>query len=283
MTEQALTVSTPFEETMNLGTVLAQSGYFVDARDASQAVVKILAGRELGIGPIASMSGIHIVKGKPTIGANIIAALVKANANYDYHIEEHTDETCDITFYQGAQKVGHSRFTMADAKRAGLSGANWQKYPRAMLFARAISQGARFHCPDVFTGVTAYTPEELGAVVEENSDVVDSEVRVVEPEPAPEREPEKPNGGPARLLATVNAKCEDYYQHEKHLANTLQQLDPDWPGYPPASDRAAWNSCFTRLVTSAKQKQLAKEMAMDDAASNDPTETEIDPPGQEGD
>ena len=64
-------------DTMTLGTVLARSGYFQDARDAAQAVVKVLAGRELGFPPIASMRGIHIIKGQVALSANLIAAAIK--------------------------------------------------------------------------------------------------------------------------------------------------------------------------------------------------------------
>jgi hypothetical protein len=59
------------------------------------------------------------------------------------------------------QTIGVSSFTMEDAKRAGLSGGdNWKKYPRNMLFARAMSNGAKWYCPDVFGG-PVYTPDEL--------------------------------------------------------------------------------------------------------------------------
>jgi hypothetical protein len=61
----------------DLGSVLAKSGYFQDTRDAAQAIVRVLAGRELGIGPIAAMTGVYIVKGRVAIGANLMAAAVK--------------------------------------------------------------------------------------------------------------------------------------------------------------------------------------------------------------
>src|SRR5687767_13340910 len=71
-----------------LGDVLAKSGYFQDARDAAQAVVKVLAGRELGIGDIAAMTGIYIVKGRVTLSANLMAALVKRSGRYNYRVVE---------------------------------------------------------------------------------------------------------------------------------------------------------------------------------------------------
>ena len=36
--------------------------------------MKILAGGELGIGPFAAMSDIHLIDGKPVVGARILAA-----------------------------------------------------------------------------------------------------------------------------------------------------------------------------------------------------------------
>ena len=46
---QALTTYTTFDETMSLGDLLAKSGFFPDSRTAAQAVVKVLAGRDVRI------------------------------------------------------------------------------------------------------------------------------------------------------------------------------------------------------------------------------------------
>ena len=43
-----------------------------------------------------------------------------------------------------------------------VNGANWKNYPRNMLFARAMTNGARWFCPDVYCG---YAEEELEGVV----------------------------------------------------------------------------------------------------------------------
>ena len=133
-------------DVMTLGAVLAKSGYFQDARDAAQAVVKVLAGQELGFGPIASMTGIYIVKGRVSLSANLIAASVK-RGKYNYRVTELSDTACKITFYEGKEAVGESAFTMDDAKAAGLAfGENYKKFPRNMLFARAMSNGAKWYC-----------------------------------------------------------------------------------------------------------------------------------------
>jgi len=153
-------------ETMTLGEALARSGYFSDAKSAAQAVVKVLAGQELGIGPIAAMTGINIIKGQVSVGANLLAATIKRDGRYNYRVIEHSAEVCEIVFFEGKQEIGRSRFTMEDAKAAQLAGDNWRKYPRNMLFARALSNGFRWYCPDAAGGTPVYTPEELGANVD---------------------------------------------------------------------------------------------------------------------
>jgi len=101
-----------------------------------------------------------------TLSANLLAAQVKRHPIYDYRIITHTETSCEIVFYQDGKESGSSTFTMADAKAAGLGGVNWQKYPRNMLFARAISNGVKWHCPDVMSGMPVYTPDELNMPVD---------------------------------------------------------------------------------------------------------------------
>lgn len=153
-------------DTMQLGTMLAKSGYFSDVREAAQAVVKVLAGREMGIGPIAAMTGIYIVKGRVTLSANLMAAQIKRSGKYTYAVAEMTNERCELVYYEirgdVSHEIGRSVFSKEDAQHAGLwnSSDPWKKTPRNMLFARAMSNGAKWYCPDVFSG-PIYTPDEL--------------------------------------------------------------------------------------------------------------------------
>jgi len=175
-------------DVLTVGRLLAASGYFKDVRDESQAVAKILAGQELGFGPIASLTGVYIQQGKIAYLANLIAAAVKKSGRYNFRVKTLTDTECSIIFFEGKEACGESTFTIQDAKQAGLldgpNSGNYRRYPRNMLFARAMSNGARFHCPDVFGGVSIYTPEELGATVSEEGDViVDAETGEIAGEP----------------------------------------------------------------------------------------------------
>lgn len=143
-------------EVFELGKVLSESGYFKDAADPAKAIAKILAGRELGFGPIAALSNIHIVNGKPVIGATLMAAAIRRSRRYDYRVLKLDDTVCQIRFFDGGKHAGDSSYSIDDARRAELLGKdNWKKTPRNMLFARALSNGAKWYCPEVITLGTA--------------------------------------------------------------------------------------------------------------------------------
>ena len=209
---------------MDLGTVLAKRQYLADSRDENQAIVKVLAGRELGIGPIASMTGVYIVKGKPSLGANLIAACVKRSGRYNYRVVEHTDKVCRIKFFElfdgKFEEVGESVFTIEDARKAGTQ--NLDKYPRNMLFARAMSNGAKWYCADVFAG-GVYTPDELGAHVQydESGEIT----KVIEGEYAPAPEPEQePTDKPNPFIQPEQPKAEKQKVSRPMDAETLKHM-----------------------------------------------------------
>jgi hypothetical protein len=166
--------------------LLAVSGYFDAKGDNAQSIAmvatKIMAGREIGIGPFASVNGIHIISGKPAIGANLMAGAVKSSGRYDYRVRELTATVCKIEYFQhNGEKwdsIGISEFTAADATKAQTK--NMDKFPKNMLFARAMSNGVRFYCPDIFSGNAVYVPEELGAEVDGDGNVVDVTPVIVE-------------------------------------------------------------------------------------------------------
>lgn len=174
---QALTIQTAsLSETMQLGELLAASGFFQDSRSAAQAVVKVLAGREIGFGPIASMTGINVIQGRVSLSANMIAATIKRSGRYDYRVKDMSPQRCEIEFRERNgdkwEVIGSSEFTAQDAQKAGTK--NMDKFARNMLFARAMSNGARWYCPDIFGGAV-YTPEEMGATVDgETGEIIDA-------------------------------------------------------------------------------------------------------------
>jgi hypothetical protein len=112
------------------------------------------------------MNGLHLIQGKAVLAANTMAAAIKRSGKYDYRAVTN-DDACTITFYDLSRvdksgvplQIGTTTFSMDDARRAGLGGQNWKKYPRAMLFARAISAGYREHCPDALGAAPVYVEQ----------------------------------------------------------------------------------------------------------------------------
>jgi len=197
-----------------LGTMLAASHYFEDAKDAAQAVVKVLAGQELGFGPIASMTGVFIVKGRVTLSANLMAASIKRHPKYDFRVKDLTDDRASVAFFEAGKEVGTSDFTMEDARKAGLANQdNWRKYPRNMLFARALSNGAKWFCPDVFAGAPVYTPDELGVEIDaETGEILEGTIATVTTEPSKPAEPSEPepaSNPPEAAPASAGADAAD--------------------------------------------------------------------------
>lgn len=149
-----------------------------DMDKISKGITKIMAGQELGLAPFASMRAVHVIEGNATLSANTMAGMVKSSGRYDYEVKKKEVGECVIDFFEYRNgkriKIGTESFDESEAKAAGLMNKqNWQKYPKAMMFARCISNGVRTYCPDVFSGMLVYTPDELNARVGDDGNVID--------------------------------------------------------------------------------------------------------------
>lgn len=157
--DKGIQVSDDLIQPMEMGKIFMESGMFPDIKTQAMAVVKILAGREIGLSPFESMNALYIVNGKLSLTSNAMATIVKKTGKYDYKIEKLDEQECTITFLKGEVELGKSTFTFKDGAKAGLVNKPvWQSYPKNMLFARALSNGVRWFCPDACCGY--YTTEE---------------------------------------------------------------------------------------------------------------------------
>jgi hypothetical protein len=139
-------------------------------------------GAMLGFHPIAALSNITVIDGKPAMSAQIMAATVR-KAGVKLRVTT-TGSWKDRSFEAIAEIVRpddpdftfRSVWTYERADRAGLLGKdNWKKYAESMAKARAISEVAREGAQDFLLGVV-YTPEELGATVDESGAMIEGEV-----------------------------------------------------------------------------------------------------------
>lgn len=152
-------------EVITVAKTLFVSKLFPDLQNAEQAVAKIMAGAEMGIPPIAALNSFHIVKGKIMTHYSAIAGGIR-RAGYDYRVLEHSETLCRIEFLgRDKEPIGTHEFTQMDAKKA--STQNMDRLPKVMLFARCISQGARFYVPEAFNGMIVYEHSERGLIEEE--------------------------------------------------------------------------------------------------------------------
>lgn len=200
-----------FSETVTLAEMFAKSNYFADAKSAAQALVKIEAGRELGFPPMASMSGVHIIKGRPSISAHMMASLIKKSGRYDYRVRQLDREVCELEFFErnhyaqsasGFESVGKVRYTLKEAIECGLATTDvWKRYSDDLLFARCVSKGFRRYCPDLtLSGGLIYTTEEMeDEQTPVKPDVVVQSVTTNPPAQIAPPKPVEPTPEPARI------------------------------------------------------------------------------------
>jgi len=176
---------------MTVAQVFKASGMFPDIQSEAAACAKIIIGRGLGLTDFDAMTGLHIIKGKAVLAANLMAASIKrATGKYDYRATV-TDTMCEITFFQrndarAWEEIGTTTFTMDDARRAQLGGDNWRKYPRNMLFARCISNGYKAFCPDALGAAPVYVEAHGEMEITEDAPVTVQAIPAVAlPAPAP--------------------------------------------------------------------------------------------------
>lgn len=174
-----------FNTLKEIGRMAISSGLIpTTIKTPEQAMIILLKGRELGIPPMQAFSSIAVVSGKPTMSAELMLSLIYKNvpgAIVNYLRSD--DKACEIEAKRPGGKPAKFSFSMADAERAGLAGKGpWKQYPAALLRARTISAMARAVFPDALSGVV-YTPEELGAQVDDEGDIVSAPI--IETPPAP--------------------------------------------------------------------------------------------------
>ena len=175
MSDNEIEIFQELRQPMALGEVFAKSGMFPDTKTQSQAVVKIMAGKELGLSPFQSMGSIYVVNGKLALAAQAMSGLVKRSKEYDYVIKKLDDNECILSFTKNDTEVGQSTFTIKDAAKAGLANKdNWKNYPRNMVFARALANGCRWYCPQIIQGY--YTQEELEDLGETTNEPIKKEI-----------------------------------------------------------------------------------------------------------
>ncbi len=120
----------------------------------------------LGIDRINALTSIHVVEGKPSASADLMAALVR-RAGHRLRVTGDDRAARAVLIRADDPEFEYvAEWDIPKAQRAGLAGkAVWKNYPAAMLRSRAITEVIRAGASEALVGVI-YTPEELGAEVD---------------------------------------------------------------------------------------------------------------------
>lgn len=170
-------VPTTFAEAQSFAGALANSDLvpFKLRQKAPDILMMILAGAELQIPPVRSLTLFHPIEGVPKLSADGLAAICMRSSECEL-LEPKSQSSTTVTWI--AKRRGRPEqsltWTIEDAKAAGLhpgkpdrngGPGNWIKYPRQMLNARCKAELCRLVWPELCAGLVS--AEEAADMVPE--------------------------------------------------------------------------------------------------------------------
>jgi hypothetical protein len=217
--------------------------------NATATAAAILTGRELGIGPMASLRHIHVVKGKPGQSAELMRSFVFA-AGHQIRYPEMTDSRCVVEGRRkNEQEWTRISFTADQARRAKI---DLSSYPEDKLVARATSRLCRRLFADCIGGLPT---------VDELEDFEDGVIDT----PAGDTESQQPARRTARRRTTVTAPAPAAATNGEAPA-PAEPAGPPLPGedgYDTAPNKASAEQLgmlrakFTELDVEDRDRRLA--------------------------
>ncbi len=146
-------------DVIKLANVIFDTPFVPDGlRGSAPAVAAaILAGRELGLPPLTSLANINVIRGKPSLAAVLMRALIQAEGHQWRDVEVTDTRAVIEARRRNEPEWTRVTFTADQAKTAKI---NLGDYPQDKLYARATSRLARRKFADVIAGMP-YSSEEL--------------------------------------------------------------------------------------------------------------------------
>lgn len=166
---------------------------------AEKAAIIALKGLEMNIPPMQAFAHINVINGKPAQSSELMLSQIYKNCpGAVVNVLENTADKAVIEAKRPKGKFSKFSFTKEEAATAELLGkGSWKQYPKTMLLWRAIAQMARVTFPDCLAGVS-HTPEELGADVNEDGEVIEATV-VADPPPGKTSGSANPEAGKSSI------------------------------------------------------------------------------------
>jgi len=183
-----------FDDAYRFATMVAKSDFAPkDFKGKPEScLLAIQHGSEIGLSPMQSLQNIACINGRPAIWGDAALAVAMASPVCESVTESIDGEGDSMVATCTAKRRGYEkptvvRFSVADAKKAGLWGKSgpWTQYPRRMLQLRARGFALRDAFPDVLKGLV--TAEEAQDYPTTPATAEPVAVRPATPPPAEER------------------------------------------------------------------------------------------------
>ena len=149
----------PFQDMQQMAKAIADSRLF-GLTDVNQVLALGMVAQAEGHAFATAARDYHVIQGRPALKADAMMARFQA-AGGKVNWEVYTDERVTGNFSHPNGGTLSVTWTIEQARSIGLvkPGSGWQKFPRAMLRSRCISEGIRSVYPGSVTGF--YSPEEV--------------------------------------------------------------------------------------------------------------------------
>jgi hypothetical protein len=149
----------PFADMQQMAKAIADSRLF-GLTDVNQVLALGMVAQAEGHAFATAARDYHVIQGRPALKADAMMARFQA-AGGKVEWTLYTDTVVTGVFSHPNGGSVQIDWTLEQAQRIGLvkPGSGWQKFPRAMLRSRCISEGIRTVFPGSVTGF--YSPEEV--------------------------------------------------------------------------------------------------------------------------
>lgn len=148
-----------FTDMSQMAEAIAKSGLF-GMKDTNSVLALMAVAQAEGMHPATAARDFHIIQGRPALKADaMLARFQNAGGKVDW--KDYTDEKVTGIFSHPNGGELSVTWTIEQATKIGLvkPGSGWQKFPRAMLRSRCISEGIRSVFPGSVQGF--YSVEEV--------------------------------------------------------------------------------------------------------------------------
>lgn len=218
-----------FQDMEQMANAIANSGLF-GMKDKNSVLALMAVAQAEGLHPATAARDFHIIQGRPALKADaMLARFQQAGGQVDW--KEYTDERVTGIFKHPNGGSLEVTWTIQQATKIGLvkPGSGWQKFPRAMLRSRCISEGIRSVFPGSVTGF--YSPEEVADFTPEVKDITPKKVE------------------PVNLVEMVDDVPEDSY---------ILKL-PDDSIYSHHGDLNEWMSAYAEMLIKVRDSKKIEQ------------------------